>query len=72
MLAENPDALTRAASTFGRVHTGLQPEREKPACHAPMGAGTAGLAVTGIFSGPDVDSPLTQVKLVSVLVIALN
>lgn len=40
--------------------------------HPPVWAGTAGLVVTGVFLGPDLQSPLTQVKLLAVLVIALN
>ncbi|MFB7512395.1 hypothetical protein [Streptomyces sp. NPDC056144] len=40
--------------------------------HPPVWAGTAGLVATGVFLGPDLDAPLTRVKLLAVLVIALN
>ncbi|MDT3395187.1 hypothetical protein RKE29_00710 [Streptomyces sp. B1866] len=40
--------------------------------HRPVWAGTVGLLVTGVFLHPDLDSPLTRVKLLAVLAIALN
>lgn len=40
--------------------------------HLPVWAGTAGLMFTGVFLHPDLSSPLTRVKLIAVLVIALN
>ncbi|MET9617102.1 hypothetical protein [Kitasatospora indigofera] len=40
--------------------------------HLPVWTGLAGLMFTGLFLHPDLSSPLTCVKLVAVLVIALN
>ncbi|MCU7822285.1 hypothetical protein [Kitasatospora sp. DSM 101779] len=40
--------------------------------HVPVWAGLAGLTASGILLEPRLDSPLTQVKLLLVLLIALN
>lgn len=40
--------------------------------HIPVWAGTAGLLFTGVFLHPDLSAPLTRLKLLAMLVIALN
>ncbi|MGK5531896.1 hypothetical protein [Streptomyces sp. URMC 129] len=40
--------------------------------HLPVWTGTAGLLITGVFLHPDLTQPLTRVKLLAVLAIALN
>jgi hypothetical protein len=40
--------------------------------HTPIWIGLAGLSVSGMLLAPDTSAPLTLVKLVAVLVVALN
>ncbi|TYB40261.1 hypothetical protein FXF50_00515 [Micromonospora sp. AP08] len=40
--------------------------------HAPIWLGLGGLALSGVVLAPDTSAPLTMVKLVAVLVVAIN
>jgi hypothetical protein len=46
--------------------------RAAQVAHTPIWIGLAGLAGSGVLLGPDTSAPLTVVKLVAVLVVALN
>ncbi|MEU8610976.1 hypothetical protein AB0C29_23615 [Actinoplanes sp. NPDC048791] len=46
--------------------------RAAQVAHTPIWLGLAGLSLSGVFLAPDTSAPLTVVKLVAVLVVALN
>jgi hypothetical protein len=46
--------------------------RAAQVAHTPIWLGLAGLSVSGVLLAPDTSAPLTMVKLVAVLVVALN
>jgi hypothetical protein len=46
--------------------------RAAQVAHAPIWLGLAGLSLSGMLLAPDTSAPLTMVKLVAVLVVALN
>ena len=46
--------------------------RAAQVAHTPIWIGLAGLSVSGVLLAPDTSAPLTLVKLVAVLVVALN
>ena len=46
--------------------------RAAKAAHTPIWIGLAGLSLSGVLLNPDTSSPLTVVKLLAVLIVALN
>ncbi len=46
--------------------------RAAQVAHTPIWLGLAGLTLSGVLLAPDVSAPLTEVKLLAVLIVALN